>query len=175
MSGRGFRRADWGILAFSTLALLWAGMIVGVSGIATPVKFSAPMLTRPVALDVGRTTFNLFGKIEFTLCVLLLLTAIVAARHPINLVAVAFVGAIVAWQAWSLIPALDAQVSRIIDGSSSPPSWQHSAYIGAEAFKIILLVFTALRALRRLRFETAAGGRSFASAPMENTSKEEKR
>jgi hypothetical protein len=176
MSDRGTRKADWGLLVFSTLALLWAGMILGVSGIATPVKFSAPMLTLPVALDVGRTTFNLFNKIELTLCVLLLLIAIVAARRAIDLAAVGGVGAIVAWQAVSLIPALDAQVSRIIDGSSSPPSWQHSAYIVAEASKIILLVFTALHALRRVRLETAAGDQSFASAcaPREDKSKEEK-
>lgn len=52
MSRRCPAATGWAVLLFATLALVWAGMIVGVSGIATPAKFSTPTLTRPVALDV---------------------------------------------------------------------------------------------------------------------------
>ncbi len=47
-----------------TVSLLWAGAVVGISFIATPAKFLAESLDRPTALDVGRTTFHVFGLIE---------------------------------------------------------------------------------------------------------------
>jgi len=40
------------------LAWVWMGIVIGVSFLATPVKFTADSLTRPVALDVGRATFH---------------------------------------------------------------------------------------------------------------------
>ena len=46
------------------IAYVWLGLVLGVSFLATPVKFRAKSLTRPVALDVGRTTFHAFGKLE---------------------------------------------------------------------------------------------------------------
>ena len=45
--------------------LIWAGLILGVSFIATPVKFQAPHLTMPVALEVGKATFHLFNMIKW--------------------------------------------------------------------------------------------------------------
>lgn len=45
-------RADWDCI----VALVWAGMVLGVSFLATAAKFLALLLLRPVALDVGRHT-----------------------------------------------------------------------------------------------------------------------
>jgi hypothetical protein len=43
-------------------AILWLGLLLGVSFLATPAKFLAPSLALPVALDVGRHTFAVFNK-----------------------------------------------------------------------------------------------------------------
>ncbi|MGH6868523.1 MAG: hypothetical protein ACREDA_06585 [Methylocella sp.] len=40
------------------LPVLWIGVLIGISFIATPIKFKARSLTLPVALDVGQTTFS---------------------------------------------------------------------------------------------------------------------
>ena len=40
----------------------WLGMTVGVSMIATPVRFTADSITRAVALDVGRVVFAALNK-----------------------------------------------------------------------------------------------------------------
>jgi hypothetical protein len=50
-----------------TLALFWLGLLAGVSFLATPVKFMAPSLSLPVALDVGRQTFSVFNPLELLL------------------------------------------------------------------------------------------------------------
>ena len=47
------------------LATFWAGIVIGVSFIATIAKFDAPSLTLPVALDVGRHTFAPLARIEW--------------------------------------------------------------------------------------------------------------
>lgn len=39
--------------ATACVALFWAGMLAGVSFLATPVKFEAASLSLPVALEVG--------------------------------------------------------------------------------------------------------------------------
>jgi hypothetical protein len=57
------------------LILLWAGLSVGVAFLATPVKFLAPSLTLPAALDVGRHTFSLYNRAELALLVALILLA----------------------------------------------------------------------------------------------------
>lgn len=42
----------------------WVGMTVGISMIATPIRFTAMSITRPVALDVGRVVFAALNKAE---------------------------------------------------------------------------------------------------------------
>ena len=39
------------------VAFVWFGMTAGISLLEAPVKFTAPSLTREVALDVGRVVF----------------------------------------------------------------------------------------------------------------------
>ena len=92
-------RADWD----GTVALVWAGMVLGVSFLVTPVKFLAPSLPRPVALDVARHTFWTFGWVEMALTALLGLSAVAPARqHPLALAP----GLIVMAQALWLRPRL---------------------------------------------------------------------
>ena len=49
----------------SALLFIWAGLLLGVSFIATPAKFLAPSLPMAQALDVGRWTFHVLGLIEW--------------------------------------------------------------------------------------------------------------
>jgi len=107
-------REDWG----HTFALVWAGMVLGVSFLATPVKFLAPSLPRPVALDVGRHTFRTFGWVETTLAPLLGLSAAVPAQQRLLALAP---GLIVLAQALWLRPQLDARARQVVDGGETPP------------------------------------------------------
>src|SRR5690606_30735313 len=58
---------NFNILSLLLLAVLWTGLLLGVSFLATPVKFLAPSLSLPVALDVGRQTFMVFNWVEVAL------------------------------------------------------------------------------------------------------------
>lgn len=125
---------------FLILAAVWAGAIIGVSFIATPVKFQAPSLTIPVGLEVGRYTFRLFARVELVFLIALIITAFVARPRRITVVALAIVaGAILVERYW-LLPALDARVSQILAGGPISFSSSHWVYAALEAVKAALLI-----------------------------------
>ncbi|MVA95844.1 hypothetical protein GN330_01070 [Nitratireductor sp. CAU 1489] len=145
-------------------AAVWLGMVVGVSFLATPVKFQAPSLALPVALEVGRVTFGLFSRVEWGFAVLLAVSVgLPGAGRGARLLAAAVL-AFVAVEAIWLLPALDARVEAVIQGRPEPASWHHLLYAVAETAKAVLLAALALLALRRLGWE-AGPGRTAAGVP----------
>lgn len=143
------------LLWIIVLSLLWAGLLLGVSFLATPVKFMAPSLSLPVALDVGRHTFALFTKLELLLAVILLALVWVEAGSRSGalfwkLAAGALI-VLVLLQIFWLRPVLDARVELIIQGTPPPASWLHNLYILYEVVKLVALLLLGSSALRKLR------------------------
>ncbi len=133
----GSRRA---LLAAPAVALLWAGLLLGVSFLATPIKFTAQSLTLPVALDVGRATFHLLVKIEWVALAVLVVTA-VSARLPLwHFAPIALIAACLLAQTLGLLPPLDARVTAIIAGEAVPRNSLHIAYVALEILKLMLLL-----------------------------------
>lgn len=129
----------WALLAAPAVALLWAGILLGVSFLATPIKFTAPSLTLPVALDVGQATFHLLVKIEWAALALLTVTAVFARLPLWHFVPIALIAACLVIQTLGLLPPLDARVAAIIAGEPVPASSLHFAYVAVEILKLMLL------------------------------------
>ena len=91
--------------ALGIVSSIWLGLLIGVSFIATPVKFSAPTLALEPALDVGRVTFDLFSKVEWGVATLLLLTVVLAGFRPWRTAAAGVLVAALGIQAIWLLPA----------------------------------------------------------------------
>ncbi len=132
------------------LALLWIGLLVGVSFLATPVKFMAPSLSLPVALDVGRQTFAVFNRVEWLLAAGLLVALLVRPRNHAATAGAALASVLVVLEAAWLLPALDQRVGMIIAGQPVPPSHLHDVYIGVELLKLAALIGVALIAGRQI-------------------------
>jgi hypothetical protein len=140
-------------------ALLWCGILLGVSFLATPAKFLAPSLTLPVALDVGRQTFLVFNRVEWLLCVTAAIAWILGARSRAMGALVAIICVIVLIETLWLLPLLDARVGLIIAGQTPAPSSHHAWYIWLEAAKAIALASIGVFAARLvLRGEPRAEG-----------------
>ena len=135
---------------FAFLTTFWFGLLLGVSFLATPVKFRAPSLELPVALDVGRVTFALFSKVELGLCLILLLFLPVIRAGAVRALTVTSVVAIVLVEAFWLLPVLDARVGEIMAGATVPETSHHLWYIVAEIVQAVLLLGLAIDALLRL-------------------------
>ncbi len=133
----------------AVLALVWAGMVIGVSGLATPVKFEVADLTLPVALEVGNVTFQLMNKVEWALGALLLIAAIIARgpRWPLVMALIALV--LLAMQSLWFLPALADRVAIVAAGGTLPPASYHMWYVLSEAMKLIVLLALGIAAIRR--------------------------
>lgn len=118
---------------------LWAGLLAGVSFIATPAMFRAQSLTLPVALDVGRTTYARWNAIEW---LLLGMTALAMVFTRPGIFAVASAGALdilFLIQSMILLPALNNRVATIIAGKKPPPASDRLLYITIDVLKLCIL------------------------------------
>jgi hypothetical protein len=131
------------------VALVWIGLLIGVSLLATPVKFRAPSLDLPVALDVGRHTFAAFNLVEIFALALLALAIILGNRTRLLLAALAGIAAVLVLQTVWLLPALDARVEIYLSGAVPPASALHTVYVVGEGLKLLILAGIALLSLRR--------------------------
>lgn len=125
----------------------WVGLTVGISMIATPVRFTAMSITRPVALDVGRVVFAALNKAEFVALLLLLVIVRVSDRsRELWAWCSVLILIVLAQGAW-LIPELAARTDVILAGGEPPPSYAHAIYSTLELLKIGLLLFLGIRSL----------------------------
>jgi len=132
------------------IVFTWFGMTAGVSLLATPVRFTAATITRPVALDVGRVVFAALNKAELVALVIALVIIRVAGTaraYWMPLFALALI--LIAQGAW-LIPELSSRTDLVIAGIEPPPSIAHAAYSTLELAKLALLAFVGFRGLQQL-------------------------
>jgi hypothetical protein len=132
------------------IAFTWLGMTAGVSLLATPVRFSAGTVTRPVALDIGRVVFAALNKAEFVALVIVLIIVRVSSQARELWIPVFLLALILVAQASWLIPELATRTDLIIAGSEPPPSIAHAAYSTLELAKLLLLAFVGFRSLQLL-------------------------
>lgn len=126
----------------SLVCWLWAGVVLGVSFIATPAKFLAPSLSLPDALEVGRATFYVLRWIECGLVVILLAALLITFAHIKLNVWFAVIAVILCLLVnyVGLQPALDERTKLIIAGEAITQSSQHTVYIVIEMIKLIALM-----------------------------------
>jgi hypothetical protein len=142
--------------AVAAILFVWAGLLIGVSFVATPAKFLAPSLPLAQALDVGRWTFHVLAWIEWALVAVVALLLALTWRSGgvrIGLAAglVAMAVTVLAAESLVLRSLLDARVVRIIAGESVPTSPWHNVYIALEALRLALILAAGIQTIRRLQ------------------------
>lgn len=129
---------------FVAICLFWAGMLVGVSFIATPAKFLAPSLSLPVALEVGRHTFATFTKVEAAAALACFGLTLLMSTRRVAMSVAATLAILLGIQAFALTPELDRRVAMYIAGQVPPVSMLHAVYVGIELLKLIVLIGAAI-------------------------------
>lgn len=133
------------------VCLIWFGMTAGVSLLATPVRFSAATITRPVALDVGQVVFAALNKAEFVALIVTLILVRISGFAKDLWAACAALALILITQSLWLLPELSARTQQIIAGTEPPPSIAHGAYSVLELSKLLLLLYLGFRSLQILQ------------------------
>ncbi len=141
-------KTEWQGKALALYCALWAGIVIGVSFIATIAKFGAPSLTRPVALEVGTHTFAVLARIEWGLIAVLALLILLAGFSRFRTLILLLLAAILLGEAFWLFPQLSARTALVIAGQPLPPSPLHMVSVAAESGKVLLLVLFALVEIR---------------------------
>jgi hypothetical protein len=141
--------------SFSTLSLLlvlalfgWAGMVAAISFLEAPLKFTAPHITVPLGVGIGRVVFHALNKAELLLSVVALVSAGrlgVPSRVWLGLLTAVLV--LLVQTVW-LLPALDVRAAALLAGTPPPPNSQHLLYIALEALKLLSLLATGVLAFK---------------------------
>jgi len=121
------------------IGLVWLGMILGVSFVATPLKFQLPGLTLEMALDIGRLVFGVFNKIEIVFAVLMALLVVLSKQRDKSIVALGVVWLALVLQTLWLLPVLLDRIEVIVQGKKPAPSALHSIYVMLEVVKALAL------------------------------------
>lgn len=129
------------------VCLTWFGMTAGISLLATPVRFTAPSMTRAVGLDVGRVVFTALNKAELVALVILLIVVRSSGRARQWWGVCGVLALIVLAQSVWLLPELAARAQMVATGIEPPKSYLHAAYSTLELAKLSILFVTGVLAL----------------------------
>lgn len=122
------------------IPFVWCGLVLGISFVATPLKFMAPNMTLELGLGIGQLVFDALNKIEifFALVVTLSLWVLRPKRNLIIFFALP-VG-IVLLQTFFLLPLLGHRLELVLSGNPPPESYYHMVYVVVEIVKVISLI-----------------------------------
>jgi hypothetical protein len=126
-------------LAFLLFPTLWIGLLAGVCFVATPAKFQASSLSRPVALDVGRSTFAIWNNVEWTLLAVMIPLLAYPRGRLDSILAMGAVGILLLIQTMVLLPVLNGRVVTIMAGGRPEASTDHLIYIVMDVLKVGVL------------------------------------
>lgn len=138
-------------MALAALCFVWAGLVLGISFLETPVKFTAPSVTLIIGLDIGRHVFGMLNRVECGLMVVCVGLALFYQPARAVWLPLGVAVCVVVMQTVWLLPVLNARVAMIMNGVMPPPAPYHSLYAIVEVLKLIGLLASGAAGLSSLR------------------------
>ena len=121
------------------IALIWLGMVLGISFLEAPVKFMAPSVTLAIGLDIGRHVFGAFNKVECAFALIMAILLILIRKKDRSMISLGLAWLILALQTVWLLPGLETRTEIIIQGQTPAPSLSHTIYVVLEILKAVAL------------------------------------
>ncbi len=132
-------------------ALLWAGLIIGVSFVASSARFLAPDLSLPIALQIGVVTFGVLQKINWGALLISALLAWLSGTRTAKGLWLLLLGMELFLDSL-VLPVLSARAALYMGSTPLPPgTWHHAAYGITEVARVLVLLFWAFLCLRSRR------------------------
>jgi hypothetical protein len=154
----------WARASMLFLPAIWVGLIIGISFIEAPLKFTAPGITIPLGLGIGRRVFLAMNIVEVVIGLVLLIALISLWRNHRHQELPNFNK----MRFWSLLalalllvktvvirPLLAVHTDRVLAGTFDGGSTTHYYYIGVEAILFVALAALMVVAMRGLLPPTA--------------------
>ena len=143
------RGALWAAAARILVPALWLGLVIGISFIEAPLKFTAPGITLQLGLGIGRRVFLAMNCVEVLFFILLLAGCIKRGIDKAFGWAVAAAGFLLLVKTAVIRPGLSRRTDAVLAGNFEGGSLWHYAYIGAEGLLAAVLVLLLVLAVRR--------------------------
>lgn len=143
------RAATWAVAARILVPAIWLGMIIGISFIEAPLKFTAPGITIPLGLGIGRLVFTAMNAVEILLFVCWLAGSFKRHIDRAWWWIVGIVGILLLLKAAVIRPGLSVRTDAVLAGNSDGGSLWHYAYIGVEGVLTLTLVIALVFACKR--------------------------
>lgn len=154
----------WARASMLFIPAIWLGLIIGISFLEAPLKFTAPGITIPLGLGIGRRVFLAMNIVEGILGVFLLVALFTLWRNhryqelP-NFKKMRFWGlvalALLLVKTVVIRPLLAVHTDRVLEGMFEGGSTTHYYYIGGEILLVVALVALMVVAMRGLMPPTA--------------------
>lgn len=133
------------------ICFVWIGMILGISFLEAPVKFTTPSLSYTTAIDVGMHVFHAFNKVELFWALLLIVGSFISPLGKSqSFIRFGIVLVLMIQSLW-LFPAMDERALLIIAGKQVPNSYHHWIYIILEVNKLLLLAIHGWALLKKAK------------------------
>lgn len=131
------------------LPAIWLGLISGISLIEAPLKFTAPGITIPLGLGIGRLVFTAMNWVEIAIAVILLWSVFKSAvgagyRQLTCAVTVVLIAKVAV-----IRPLLNKRTDAVLAGVDDGGSSLHLFYIAADGLLIVGLITMLIVAVRR--------------------------
>ncbi|MDN5705154.1 MAG: hypothetical protein L0K41_04680 [Yaniella sp.] len=149
----------WARAMMLMLPAIWIGLIIGISFIEAPLKFTAPGITIPLGLGIGRRVFLAMNIVEVALAIILLIALVSLWRNhrvqPLTQFSAmrlyTFIAvAMLVLKTAIIRPLLAVETDAVLAGTSEGGSATHYYYIGVEAILFIALILLVTAAVRGL-------------------------
>lgn len=125
------------------------GAMVAISFLEAPLKFSAPGVTIPIGLGIGRLVFTALNVLAgVVLLVLTVVTVRARAGRTVGVLLTA-IWVVFAVEVAVIRPVLNRRSDLVIAGSAAPGTdGAHYAYIAADTILVVLLVALTIVTVR---------------------------
>jgi len=126
----------------TAITFIWSGLLIGISFMEAPLKFTAPNITTELGLGIGKIVFTALNRVEIliALCLIVALYIVKASRKTWLLYSLPLF--ILLIQSLWLLPVLNLRIDNIVIGIAVPPSKHHVIFIILEAIKLISILMT---------------------------------
>ncbi|MBX7093642.1 MAG: hypothetical protein K1X56_02890 [Flavobacteriales bacterium] len=126
------------------IPFIWAGLILAISFIEAPLKFTAPNITLQLGLGIGQIVFHALNKLELVLLITLAISLIFGKQHSTFTLLFSTIAIILLIQTLVLFPPMDERASEILSGKDIPSTWHHITYVILEIIKLVVLLLTGI-------------------------------
>lgn len=131
------------------LPAVWLGLIIGISLIEAPLKFTAPGITIPLGLGIGRLVFAAMNWVELVIAVILLWALLKSGVDRAYRGLTCVLIAILIIKVTVIRPLLNQRTDAVLAGVDDGGSALHLFYIAADGLLILGLITALVLAVRR--------------------------